>query len=261
MRSRDEIGELAGAFNSMAEDLRRERESVVAAAKLAFVGGLAAGMAHEIRTPLGIVKSSAQILGRAAAAGDERSRELVGMIVEEVDRLDRVVAGLLELARPQPPVLEDVPLAAPLRRAADLLAGQADERGIKIVRSLEGPTPAARCDPDQVYQICLNLILNALQILAPGGVIELRTFAAGASVGFEVRDDGPGMPAEVREHLFTPFFTRRPGGTGLGLALVQRLVQARHGSISVETAPGRGACFRVTLPAADGEVEPVEAQR
>jgi two-component system, NtrC family, sensor histidine kinase HydH len=252
VRSRDEIGGLAQAFNRMASDLNSAREDLLTAAKLAFAGELAAGMTHEIRTPLGIVRSSAQILNRSLPASDQRSRELVDMIVEEVDRLDRVVSGLLELARPRAPLVESAALGPILSRAIDFVSYQAGERGIALRSDLSAPLRNARCDPDQIYQVALNLIMNALQILPRGGTVEVRTFAAGSRVGFEVSDDGPGVAAEDRERIFTPFFTRRPGGTGLGLALVQRIVHSHKGSIVFESEPGRGARFRVELPISEG---------
>ena len=101
-----------------------------------------------------------------------------------------------------------------------------------------------------MYQVALNLIVNAIQVLPPGGNIWLRTVADDDHVGFEVQDDGPGMSAEMQPHIFTPFFTKRRGGTGLGLAVVERIVRAHGGTVAVESAPGRGAIFRVMLAAA-----------
>jgi len=250
VRTRDEIGELAVAFNAMSADLTRARDDLLGAAKFAFVGELAAGMAHEIRTPLGIVRSSAQILGRSLPAGDARSAELVEMIVSEVDRLERVVAGLLELARPHQPELAPVFLAPLLSRALDFVTTQASERGIAVRRDFSRQDRPAVCDPEQIYQVALNLVVNALQNVPRGGSVTVRTISAGDRVGFEVSDDGPGIPRELHDRIFAPFFTRRPGGTGLGLALVQRIVQNHRGSVVVDSDVGRGATFRVELPAA-----------
>ncbi|MFN8543886.1 MAG: ATP-binding protein [Candidatus Binatia bacterium] len=252
-RSHDEIGELATAFNAMAAELKRAQDDLLVAAKFAFVGEVAAGVAHEVRTPLGILRSSAQMLERSLPPGEPRAAELAGMMIEEVDRLDRVVDGLLELARPHEPAVEATPLDAVLARALDFVQGQAREKGITLRSELAPHVARARCDPEQIYQVALNLIVNALQILPAGGTITVRTGAArGGRVAFEVRDDGPGIPPEVQECLFTPFFSQRPGGTGLGLALVQRVVQAHQGTVTVESDVGRGATFRVELPAAGG---------
>ena len=250
VRSRDEIGQLAQAFNTMVSELKRAQDDLVTAAKFAFVGELAAGVAHEVRTPLGILRSSAQILGRALPKDRPESAELVEMIVGEVDRLDRVVAGLLEVARPREPLIEPTPLAPVVTHALDFVDAQAREKGIVIRRVLSAEQCPARCDPVQIYQVVLNLMVNALQILPPGGEITVRTLPArNGRVGFEVSDNGPGITPELRERIFAPFFTLREGGTGLGLALVQRIVQTHQGTVSVESEPGRGTTFRVELPA------------
>jgi two-component system sensor histidine kinase HydH len=250
VRSRDEIGQLARAFNTMASDLKRAQDDLVTAAKFAFVGQVAAGVAHEVRTPLGILRTSAQILGRSLPPERADGAELVEMIVGEVDRLDRVVAGLLEIARPHEPLIEPTPLGPVVARALDFVEAQAREKGITIRRALSADPRPARCDPAQMYQVALNLIVNALQILPAGGEITVRTLPPrNGRVSFEVSDNGPGIAPELRERIFAPFFTMREGGTGLGLALVQRIVQAHQGTVSVDSELGRGTTFRVQLPA------------
>jgi signal transduction histidine kinase len=253
VRSQDEIGELTAAFNRMAADLRAAHDDLVATARLASVGEIAAGIAHEVRTPLGILRGSAQMLGRTLPAGDPHQRELVDMIVGEVDRLDRVVGGLTELAKPRPPTVESAPLAPLLERAAEFVAGQAGAAAVAVRLERPAAPCVARCDPEQIYQVVLNLLVNALQAQPHGGEIRLRTLAGeDGRVGFEVSDDGPGIAPEVRAHVFAPFFTKREGGTGLGLALVERIVRAHGGTVTVASTPGRGATFRVELPAGDG---------
>ena len=253
--TRDEIGDLGRAFNSMAAELDRARDDLVNAAKFTFAGQVAAGIAHEVRTPLGVLRTSAQMLGRSL--GNESTggrRELVDMIVAEVDRLEGVVAELLELSRPREPAIEEVPLDPVLRRAADFLAPTAREKGVRVELASAVARVAARGDSDQIYQVVLNLTVNAIQALGAGGTVRLRSLAeADGFVGFEVEDDGPGIRPEDRDHLFTPFFTKRPAGTGLGLAIVERIVQSHHGRIEVESAPGHGARFRIRLPAASAE--------
>jgi two-component system sensor histidine kinase HydH len=250
VRSHDEIGQLATAFNTMTSQLERARDDLLAAGKLAFVGEIAAGVAHEVRTPLGIMRSSAQILRRSVGKDHPEAIELSDMIIDEVDRLDRVVGELLEVARPHEPLFELTSLAAILGRALDFVDGQAREQGIALVRDLETKPCVARCDPEQIYQVALNLIVNALQILPRGGTVAVRTLSGpDGHVAFEVEDDGPGIPPELQERIFAPFFTQRAGGTGLGLALVQQIVQAHQGSVVVDSNPGHGARFRVELPA------------
>jgi signal transduction histidine kinase len=253
VHSADEIGQLGDSFNTMLRELKQAREELLIAEKFAFIGEVAAGVAHEVRTPLGIMRSAAQLLQRGLGA-QPASAELVETIIGEVDRLNRVVDGLLQLARPREPVPERTRVEAVLTRALDLAAAQAREKGIAIERQFADRVPPAWCDPEQIHQVALNLIVNALQILPRGGHITVRTDPnANGRVAFEIEDNGPGIPAELHERIFTPFFSLREGGSGLGLALVQRVVQSHHGSVSVRSTPGRGAAFRVELPVAKEE--------
>lgn len=251
VESRDEIGTLATTFNAMAARLRDAQDELLTSAKLVLAGELASGIAHEVRTPLGIMRTSAQMLARALPPDREEERELAAMIVGEVDRLERVVAGLVELSRPRPVEAETTPLAPFLERALGFLEGEARQRGVTLARAIDPTTASAHCDPDQAYQVALNLLVNALQMVPAGGHVTVRTLPVrDGHTGFVVEDDGPGVPPALRERIFTPFFSRREGGTGLGLALVQRMVQMNRGRVSVGDAPGGGAAFRVELPIA-----------
>jgi signal transduction histidine kinase len=252
VRTHDEIGALTAAFNAMAGDLRQAQADLVAAAKLASVGEIAAGLAHEIRTPLGIMRGSAQMLGRSLGDEGRRTGELVDMIVGEVDRLERVVAALTELGRPHQPSIEETLVEPLLMRAIEFVTGQATSQHVTITRSFERPC-LALCDPEQIYQVALNLLVNALHVLPKDGHIAVRTFGPEhGRVAFEISDDGPGIPPELQAEIFTPFFTRREGGTGLGLAFVERVALGHQGRVSVRSTPGHGATFRVELPAAEG---------
>lgn len=251
VRSHDEIGLLAEAFNRMAADLKRAERDLVEAAKFSFVGELASGVAHEVRTPLGVLRSSAQILERTLPLKDDESRELLRMLRDEVDRIERVVSSLLSLGRPRQKHIESTPLGPLLARAAAFVEPQAREKGITVWCGPGGDAPAA-CDPELIYQVVLNLLVNAVQILPPNGRIEVRALPpAGGRPGFEIHDDGPGMSEEVRARIFEPYFTRRAGGTGLGLTFVQRVVHEHRGEVTVESAPGRGTTFRVRLPSGE----------
>lgn len=252
VRSRDEIGTLASAFNRMAADLKRAERELVDAAKFSFVGELAAGVAHEVRTPLGVMRSSAQLLERSLTAADEESRELLRLLRDEVDRIERVVSSLLELGRPREMRCEPAPLGQILFRAVDFVDAQARQKRILIRRRAIDPDPIVLCDAELIYQVVLNLLVNAVQILPAGGAIEIGLLPArDGYAGFEIRDDGPGMTEAVRARVFEPFFTRRQGGAGLGLTFVQRVVQEHHGRVVVESAIGHGTVFCITLPVAE----------
>lgn len=250
VRSEDEVGSLARAFNRMAGELDQAQSELVEAAKFALVGELAAGVAHEVRTSLGVVRSSTQILERSLPAdGDPHAIELAQLIREEIDRLGGIVNDLLELGRPRAPHLEPIQISVPLRRAIDLVESKAAEKRARIEMVEAADLPDVRCDPELLYQVALNLLVNAVQAVDAGGRVTVTTGrAANGYVRFEVRDDGRGIPDEIREKLFRPFATGRDGGIGLGLTFVQRVVYEHQGHIEVESAPGRGACFRVDLP-------------
>ncbi len=253
VRSRDEIGSLALAFNRMGRDLERAERELVDAAKFSFAGELAAGVAHEVRTPLGVMRSAAQLLERSLEPRDDEARELLNLLRDEVDRIDRVVSALLELGRPRQMQPEPAALGQIVFRAADFVETQARQRRISIQRSACDPDPVVSCDPELIHQVALNLLVNAVQILPDGGSIHIVVDAVrGGSAAFEIRDDGPGMSEDVQAHIFEPFFTRRAGGAGLGLTFVQRVVQEHRGRVTVNSSEGGGTMFRVELPAAGG---------
>jgi signal transduction histidine kinase len=252
--SRDEVGELAAAFNQMAIDLRRAQSEVLEAAKFAFVGELAAGVAHQVRTALGVLRSSAQLLAPARDSSDAETRELVQIMHDELDHLAAVVNQLVNLGRPRELAIEPTRLAGVVGRAAEFVDPQARAKGVTIRRASNGTDPLALCDEEQIYQVALNLLVNAVQLSASGGEVVLALLAPEERcVGFEVRDQGPGIAEELREKIFQPFFTRREGGVGLGLTLVQRVVREHGGRLSVESEVGKGSVFRVELPAAERE--------
>jgi signal transduction histidine kinase len=175
------------------------------------------------------------------------------MLIGEVDRLDRVVTGLTELARPRRLTVQPTPLHELLGRALDFVAGQAAEKGVTLQRTFGDGPCIAHCDPDEIYQVALNLIVNALQVTPRGGTIMVRTSTPrDGRVGFEVSDIGPGLSAERQAQIFTPFVSFREGGTGLGLAVAQRTVLAHGGTIAVRSSPGDGATFTVELPSFGG---------
>jgi len=253
VRSDDELGTLAASFNEMASELDRTQRDLIEAEKFAFVGELAAGVAHEIRTALGVLGSSAQMLERALPQDrGAQASELAEMIREEVGRLGGVVDDLLTLDRARPLQLETGRLSEPLFRAVDFVGPQAQEKGIRLARHAPDPEPGVPCDPELIQQVAVNLLVNAIQAVAPGGRIEARVLdAEDGYAGFEVSDDGPGIPSGLRERIFQPFFTAREGGVGLGLTFVKRVVHDHRGFISLKCEPGCGTRVRIRLPRAE----------
>jgi signal transduction histidine kinase len=228
----------------VAEGVMRER--------LAALGQLAAVIVHEVKNPLGIIKVSAGGLKkRMLAAGDETSAELAACVVDEVDRMDATMRRLLELARPQAPSLHPCDLGDVIRQTVDRLRPDLAAAGILVELDLPAHDQVS-ADAEELRRALLNLFLNARQAMPTGGTLSVRlrpTTPADGRVEIEVEDTGHGMDEGTRRQLFRPFFTTRHGGTGLGLALVKRVVEDHRGAIRVESRPGHGSRFTLTLPA------------
>lgn len=250
-----EVGELNRAFGEMLQALGRSREHLIRAGKLAVVGEMSAIMAHEVRTPLGILKSSAQLLERRAALG-QADRELISYIGSETERLNRLVTTLLECASPRPPAFQPHDLHAILDHVVSLLAGKSGKQGVALDVQAGSADPVVACDREQMVQVLLNLLINAIQLVPEGGHIRVGTADAAGAILVWVEDDGPGIPEADRERIFDPFFTRRDGGVGLGLTIVRQIVESHRGEIAVSQGPSGGACFTIRLPRAKGGASP-----
>jgi len=242
-----EVGELTRSFLGMIRDLEKSRENLVRAAKLAVVGEMAATMAHEVRTPLGIMRSSAQMLQREPSLS-ETGQEMLGYILSENDRLNKLISSLLDCARPRPPNFNPHHLHAIARRVMDLLNLQARRKSIRLAAEFGAPDDWLVCDEEQILQVLLNLVMNAVQILPAGGEITLRSYAAAAGLALDVDDNGPGIPEDDRPKVFDPFFTQREGGIGLGLTVVQQILRAHGADISAQASPTGGARFHLFFP-------------
>jgi len=225
------------------------------AERLAALGRIAAGLAHEIRNPLGSILGSAQLLRSAEGLGDE-ARHLCAIVERETGRLNDLVDDMLQLARPRRPVLGEVDVARTAREVV-ALASQSG-RGTDVNVRYEGPEQdgslVLQADPGQLRQVMWNLVRNAVQASSPGARVTVRV--AGISKGshrsvrgamLEVHDDGPGIGAEAHGRLFDAFFTTRSSGMGIGLAVVKRIVDEHGWAIEVESKEGRGATFRVRM--------------
>lgn len=239
-----EIQELHRAYVEMIDALARSREQVVRAGKLAVVGEMAAIMAHEVRTPMGILRSSAQMLQRQPHLG-EREHELIGFIFSETERLNRLVTLLLECARPRPPDFRPHDLHAIIDGVLGLLASRAEQAKVSLSCSFGEPSLVFRCDREQIMQVLLNLVLNALAFAGEHGRVQVATRSDETTLWISVSDDGPGVPEALRQAIFDPFFSRREGGIGLGLTIVQQIVHVHGGEITVGESAWGGASFNL----------------
>jgi signal transduction histidine kinase len=232
------------ALRASAAEVAEGQRRALQSEKLAEIGALAAGVAHEVRNPLGVIRSSAKMLALDLPDGSD-ARRASGFIVEEVDRLNAVVRALLDYARPLTLRRESVSLAALMLAVRPRVAATLATHGATLGGAGAGEVTG---DPDLLAQLLLTLIDNAAQA-SPGGRVEV------ALVGRElrVRDDGPGVDDAVAARVFEPFFTTRAGGTGLGLAMAARVAEAHGGALLLRRGAGlgpdgRGACFALALP-------------
>jgi signal transduction histidine kinase len=234
---------------ALRERLRLE-ERLLHSEKLVTAGQLAAGIAHEIGTPLNVVRGRAELaLSRLSA--DHPSAPGLQVIIDEVDRVTRLLGQLLDYVRPSRAEPCAVDVAAVAERVAILLGPKAGDRGVALAIDAPPHLRPVRADPDHVQQILVNLVMNALDASPRGGRVAVRARPARDAVVLEVEDDGPGIPPDSRPHVFDPFFTtkKRGQGTGLGLWVVAQLIRAHGGEIEVADAPGGGALMRITWPA------------
>lgn len=260
--TRDELGQLARSFNAMAGDLREARERLVRSERLAAIGELAAGIGHELRQPLGGISNAAYYLHSKLGEADQRVRESVDILQSEVARADKIIADLLDFSRTRPPMLREADLNALVK---EVLARTEVPEGVEVVTALEKDLPPVMVDGDQVQQVFLNLITNAVQAMTSsssvetpeGGRLEVRSALCEVepdtwSIELSFTDTGEGIPEENLPHIFEPLFTTRAKGIGLGLAVSQRLVEGHGGSIEVHSEVGAGSTFTVRLPLAPG---------
>jgi two-component system NtrC family sensor kinase len=246
VRGKDEFAELATAFNHMAANVTEHQAALVRTQKLASIGQVAAGVAHEINNPLGVILGYTKLLRRQALT--PAVLEDLRVIEDEAGQCQRIVKELLDLARPQTLELAPVDLGELAREELSRLddARRIQGRTLRV----EGDGALAIGDAGKLRQVIANLIINAAQATGPGGRVSVESGREGGDALLRVVDDGPGMTDEVRARMFDPFFTTKPDGTGLGLAIAHAIVDAHGGRLEVRTAPGEGTRVTLRLPGA-----------
>ena len=255
----DELAVLAHEFNAMAQrlaarerELRAQGEALLRSERLAAIGRVAAQITHEIRNPLSSISLNAEELGERAP----QARELCDAIVREVDRLTGITEEYLRFARLPKPQLQRADANDIVRELLEFVRPELDSAGVKVSLSLSPGLPRVLADVAQLRQLLLNLLRNAREAMIAGGSLRVTTRAARASVEIEVRDSGPGIPAERLARIFDPFFTTKERGTGLGLAMAQEIAQEHGGQLVCDSVPGRGTAFTLRMPAASLPEQP-----
>ncbi|HLI29953.1 MAG TPA: ATP-binding protein [Terriglobia bacterium] len=221
--------------------------------RLAALGQLSAGLAHEIRNPLGVIRGSAEMLHQRLEHTDALTAELAGYISSEVERLNNLVGRFLDFARPLQLKLETQDIIPVIERALKSVQEMHPESQVTVEKQYGENLPQAPLDAELCERIFINLFSNAYEVMPEGGKLRVSVKPSASNgqpgVAIEVEDTGPGVPQEQREHIFNPFFTSKQNGVGLGLSIVSKIVDDHHGRIELASEPGTGACFRLYFPA------------
>jgi signal transduction histidine kinase len=248
-RYREVAEELAETNRQLAQAQEERRRSE----RLAALGQLSAGLAHELRNPLGVIKGSAEMLSKHAQGAGALTEELAGYISSEVNRLNTLVTRFLDFARPANLHLRPEPIAPLVERALKNARDRWPEAKVEVERQFANGLGDIPLDADLCEQVFTNLFLNAYEAMEKEGGklrVSITTVHSDGRKGVEVEvaDTGPGIPAELAQQIFNPFFTTKKTGVGLGLSIVSKIVDDHHGTIRLTSAPDGGACFRVFLP-------------
>jgi signal transduction histidine kinase len=239
-------------------DLARAQQQVIQGERLAALGELSAVVAHEVRNPLGVIFNSLGSLRRLLRpAGD--AKMLLDIVGEEADRLNRIVGDLLDFARPSTPQIRPEALERVVDEAVGVALAQ-NQGAIELDRQLDASAPLVPLDARLVRQAVVNVAVNAVQAMPRGGRMSVRTRHGQGAAIVEIEDSGPGIPDDVKARIFEPFFTTKASGTGLGLAVVKRIVEGHGGAVTVRSVPGAGTVFALRFPlSVDGAVENARA--
>ncbi len=238
-------------LRKQAEILVEAEEQLRRADRLSALGKLSAGIAHEVRNPLASIKGTAEILSDTFKQGD-KEYEFVEILIKEVNRLDAVVVGILDFAKPKPPERKSSNINDIILSVLKLTEHQMTRSKINLKTYLEDQLPSVYVDPEQMKQVFLNLIINAVQAMPNGGILKISSHLDDSKIVCTFSDTGTGISKEHQKILFTPFYTTKKKGTGLGLAIVYRILEGNKGEITFTTEENRGTCFIISLPV--GEV-------
>ncbi len=248
----DEFGSVIAAINSMSEELRNREEELIQSKKLASLGILTAGVAHELTNPLNNISMIAQnYVELYEKLSTENRIELMNKVQAETERIEKIVRNLLDFSRPKEPDLKEADINDVVRNALRLTQNTLDVSNINVKLAIEPLVPHVFIDEQQIQQVFVNLIVNAVQAMQPGGELSIKTRlnAGKDSVEIDVSDTGKGILHEFLPHIFDPFFsTKGIGGTGLGLSVSYGIIKKHKGNIKVESTAGIGTTFTIELP-------------
>ena len=247
IKTQDEIGDLALAFNQMTRNLQQSRDKLIQAERLATAGKMSASFAHEIRNPLSSMRMLSQLLMQKPEMSAEQ-RQSLQYILEEIERIDNIVKGLMDFARPTTLNLAEQPLVPALQAVLSLMEANLTHHQIRLVLEFAPDLPDLQFDSDKIKQAFMNVVLNAMEAMPQGGTLSVTIFKLEDGISIKVTDIGVGIPEADIEHLFEPFFSRKDKGTGLGLANVKRILEEHGGTVEIENALDEGATVSMWLP-------------
>ncbi len=241
--SQDAAERLSRVYGELQDNFERMKR----AEKLYAIGQLSAGLAHEIRNPLASIAGAAGILKRGAGSGRKHA-ECIDIIERESSRLNRLLSNFLDFARPRTPHFQVISLEPVFESVMDLAAHAVDRRPITLRKEVDPALPPLESDPEQLKQVLLNLVINAVQAMDEGGEIVMSAIRRHSAVLIEVTDQGRALDAEHMDRIFDPFFTTKEHGTGLGLSVAHQIVTQLGGALTARRNPERGMTFSVLLP-------------
>ena len=227
------------------------KEQLSRAEHLSTLGEMVAGISHEIRNPLGIIKSSSELL-KKKMAGYDPSNSIPDIIIEESVRLNNIITDFLNFAKPKNPNLMNCNVEAVLEKNINFLASHIEEEGYTVAKHYDNNIPEITADSDMLYQAFLNILINAMQAMPEGGKIHVAIQSTDNTVKIFFEDDGEGIPQNLMEKIWDPFFTTKAKGTGLGLGIVKNIIESHSGRVQISARTGAGARVKVELPVKQG---------
>ena len=240
VKSDDEVGDLTTAFNQMTRDLRDSRNELIRAERLATAGRMAASFAHEIRNPLSSMRMLAQMMMQKMDLPLSKREQSIAYILEEIERIDVIVKGFMDFARPAALELAPHNLNQALEEILNFMEANLNHHQITLVKKFDLELPPLQFDRDKLKQAFMNIVLNAMEAMLEGGKVEVETSRRDNRVRVDVLDSGTGIPSEDVEQLFEPFFTTKAQGTGLGLVNTKRILEQHGGEVTIQSAEGKG---------------------
>ncbi len=246
----EEGGEIMGALLTMrdAESVRRIEDEIELSRRLAAIGRLTSGVAHEVKNPINAIVVHLEVLREKLRDMDPAARRHMDIIGKEIQRLDRVVQTLVDFTRPVELRLSEIDLRRMLEEVVALAAPEAERHGVAITQELPAEPLRVIVDADLIKQAVLNVVINGVQAMSQGGELKLAAERDDGVAAIEVHDQGPGIPPEIRDKIFNLYFTTKQAGSGIGLAMAYRVLQLHNGSVEFESHAGQGTTFRLRLP-------------